>query len=308
MNHVVGNSMDEILIETIKEIKSNGMRVNPRGMWIREILGYSFTLLNPRNRLIFNSERKFSLDFAIGELLWYLRGSNRCEIVSYYNSRYVNYSDDGQTLNGAYGKRIFSPLHNGKSQWDMIVEKLKSDPCSRQALISIYGNDDIFVESKDIPCTSSIQFFIRENKLNCIVHMRSNDLIWGTCYDVFNFTMMQELLAAELNLELGWYKHFVGSMHIYDYHNELAEKILNNEYTTHEMSPMPAWNEEAKEKLFECEEQYRLGYDAEYKCDEYWGNICKLLRIYSIKKHKKNDEIAKYINELPIEYKYFIKG
>ena len=305
MIFVEGNNMDEILISTIKLINQNGIRANPRGMWIKEILGYGFTLQNPRNRLIYNPERKFALPFALGEFLWYLRGSDSCDIISYYNSKYVKYSDDKLTLNGAYGKRIFSSVQDNKSQWDKIVEKLKSDNCSRQAVISIYSKEDIFTNSKDIPCTSTIQFFIRDNKLNCIVNMRSNDLIWGTCYDVFNFTMLQELLVRELEVELGWYKHIAGSMHIYEYHSELVQRILKSEYEVYEMPKMSRLSEEAKHKLLECEEKYRNGMNVTYTYDKFWGNICKVLKLYSIKKHRLNEDKNIYLKDLPFEYKYY---
>ncbi len=43
----------------------------------------------------------------IAELLWILRGSNSVSEISHYNKNWANFSDDGVTLNGAYGRRIF---------------------------------------------------------------------------------------------------------------------------------------------------------------------------------------------------------
>ena len=49
--------------------------------------------------------------------------------------------------------------------------------------------------------------------------MRSNDLVFGLCNDVFTFSLFQQLMLNELNqsglsLELGSYHHHAGSLHV----------------------------------------------------------------------------------------------
>ena len=61
--------------------------------------------------------------------------------------------------------------------------------------------------------------------------MRSNDIVLGFTNDVFQFTMLQEAMLVELKkhypeLKLGQYFHNAGSMHIYDRHFEMANKII----------------------------------------------------------------------------------
>ena len=77
----------------------------------------------------------------------------------------------------------------------------KRDPDSRQAIIQIpimraRG-------TKDTPCTSSIQFFIRDNKLFTTVYMRSTDIVLGFPIDIFQFTMWQCEMAKELGIDVG---------------------------------------------------------------------------------------------------------
>jgi thymidylate synthase len=57
--------------------------------------------------------------------------------------------------------------------------------------------------------------------------MRSNDAILGLPYDVFLFTMLQELLACELGITLGVYHHVAGSLHIYERNLELGQRIVD---------------------------------------------------------------------------------
>ena len=79
--------------------------------------------------------------------------------------------------------------------------------------------------TRDLACALSIQFLLRAGKLNCITTMRSNDIVWGLCYDAYLVTMLQERLALELDVEMGWYMHSAGSLHVYEQFYSLAERI-----------------------------------------------------------------------------------
>lgn len=297
MYQLEGNSMDEIQKKVIKELLEKGDRVKPRDQWIHEIIGVSFRLNNPRARIIYNPARKYNVILGLGELLWYLRGSNKLDIIQYYCQRYPNFSDDGRTLYGAYGPRIFAKsLKNGLSQWEMAYQKLKEDPDTRQAIIAIYDAEDIAVQTRDVPCTCYIQYFIRDQKLNCVVNMRSNDIIWGTSYDVFSFTMLQEIMAKQLDLGLGWYIHCAGSMHIYDRHLEMAKEILKSSgFNRYSMPEMPNNPQDSLKELFRIEEELRLsGQISQRSLEPYWQNIYEVLKKYSIKKHMKGENFDEF--------------
>lgn len=303
MFEITGNNMDELLKKIINEIMTNGEEYFPRNMLIKEINGCHFRLENPRNRIIYNPERRFSIMFSLGEFLWYLAGENILETILYYNGNYGKYSDDGKTLHGAYGKRIFGD--DTKCQFDRIVELLKSDKDTRQAVISIYNSNDSKIKTKDVPCTCILQFLIRNNKLNCITYMRSNDLILGTANDVFSFTMLQELVANELGLDVGWYEHITGSMHIYEKHFELAKKIL--EVPVKKIYTMPSMPLNAREKfklLLENEKIYRKGQNIKTNIhefsDDYFKDLDTILRFLFYKKQGKKElqeETRKVIKE-----------
>ena len=98
--------------------------------------------------------------------------------------------------------------------------------------------------SLDVPCTLSLQFFIRDEKLHMIVNMRSSDLIFGIAYDIPAFTLFQEILAEQLGVSLGSYTHMSNSLHIYERHFGMVESILAKESRTRQLhnahGPMPA--------------------------------------------------------------------
>ena len=194
-----------------------------RGRGSKEILNYSFCLENPASNLVYIDGRKFSIMHAIIESLGLFIDDDSVKFASLFNKRMAEFSDDGKTLHGCYGKRISPHIED-------VITKLQKDENSRSAVISIYSADKDFVKTKDIPCTETIQFLIRNGKLNMVVNMRSNDCIWGTPYDVFMFTNLQMVLANTLDVGLGRYYHNVGSMHLYDDMYEMAENMLQKQF------------------------------------------------------------------------------
>jgi thymidylate synthase len=176
---------------------------------------------------------------AIGELCWHLSGSDDLSAIAYYAPRWREFSDDGSRVVGScYGKHVFGKNGSEVSQWDRVIQLLAIDPTSRRALLTFH-EAPITAHAKDIACATAMQFFVRNNALDAIVYMRSNDVIRGLPYDILLFTMLQELMAATLGVEVGKYYHICGSLHLYERHYRLAEKIVtSSELSEFEMPPM----------------------------------------------------------------------
>ena len=224
----------ECYLELIKATMSDYEHESaPRGQKIREIIGATFTITNPRHRVPSVVGRKFGLTYLAAELVWYLSGNNKTDWISKYSSFWKDISDDGVTANSAYGARLFKPhdaIAQGRFvQWDYVVNELRNDPDSRRAVMHLRTPNDSVDAKLDVPCTLALQFFIRDNKLHQVVHMRSSDVIFGIAYDIPAFTLFQEILANELNVDLGTYTHVSNSLHVYERHFEMAENILKTE-------------------------------------------------------------------------------
>ena len=245
----------------------------------QEVEGAIIKVKNPRSRILNNKLRKVSIPFAIGEWLWHMEGRDDLRMIQYYAPSYDKYSDDGKTLNGAYGPRIKKSLLK-------IVEILKKDPDSRRAVVPIYGKEDAGLDSKDIPCTIGFQFLIRNNKLDMIVNMRSNDIFLGFPYDTFNFTMWQEYVACKLNIEIGTYTHIANSLHFYEKDREkIVKASLAEEVEENEMDVMPINDIERQLLiLYDIEEKIRnkKEYDSNEQ-NEYFLKLTKELEKYSNK-------------------------
>lgn len=231
-------STNDAFEELYLGLNKENAEVAPRGQKIRETLGCDIYILNPIDNVVYNSHRLTSPYYLAQEHFWYLSGDRNVDSISKYSAFWKKLADDNGMINSNYGAYIFDKNYypiNGMSQWEYLIDTLKKDPDSRQAILQIPITPT--KGSKDMCCTSSLQFFIRKGKLNMTTYMRSNDLVLGFCNDITFFTNLQLMLAVELGVELGWYRHCVGSLHVYERHfiensgREFWHEVSSYEYS-----------------------------------------------------------------------------
>ena len=221
---ISAKTLDDLLRQTFTRLIKQGVSVTSTRGISSELIGVMLELKNPRARLS-RTETKGKVFSGLAELLWYLSGSNELAFIGYYLTKYKSESDDGLTIFGGYGPRLFD--NRGIDQIANVVALLSEKGESRRAVIQLFNAEDIAAPHKDIPCTCLLQFMRRKNRLHMVVYMRSNDAFWGLPHDVFAFTMLQELIASKLGISLGTYRHAVGSLHIYEDRIPDAQIYLN---------------------------------------------------------------------------------
>jgi thymidylate synthase len=256
------DTLDQVLAWATHQCLEFGTPVAPREDPTYELVGVSFCLINPRARIPSSVARKWSCALALGELCWHLRGASDLETLAYYAPRWRRYSDDGRSVKGScYGSAAFRS-DQGTSQWEYAKRLLKVDPATRRAVMVFdqpRASDDATVDKS---CLTSMQFLVREDRLHAVVCMRSNDLFLGVPYDVFNFTMLQELMALELRLPLGSYVHFAGSLHLYERDIQRArDSYLSTPTRSPAMAPIPG--KESLQQFVEVEAAIRTGMPAD---------------------------------------------
>jgi thymidylate synthase len=277
------DSIDEIQRQAFGLLLSSGLKTSPRGLATSEIIAPTFILRNPRRRFVTNPARRWSFPLAIGELCWHLSASDDVAFISQYAPRWREFSDDGSTIAGScYGKRVFERKGGKPSQWDSLINLLTVDPQSRRAVLLFReaGTESLQSKRRDVACATSFQCLIREGHLHTVVYMRSNDAILGLPYDVFLFTMLQEILATTLGLELGYYYHMCGSLHLYDKNIELAKRVMSSaEEYDFEMPKMQSTSD--IKNFLEAENSIRLGHPCDLKqISEYWRNLLFVIDNY----------------------------
>lgn len=205
---------DTIWKNCLIDIEDGGTLVNPRGKWVKELIGYQYQI-DMNAPIISLESRKMNYSFMFAEAAWICSGSNWLDDLTPYMKRYADFSDDKVFLNGAYGVKV-------AEQVAYVVDTLSKDPSSRQAVLNIWRERP--GPSKDIPCTTTMQFIIRDNKLNMVTTMRSQDAVLGFSYDVFTFSAVAGLVRSllytvhNIDVDLGTLTVTAGSFHIYEEH------------------------------------------------------------------------------------------
>lgn len=240
--------------EIMEHILKNGIHLNSRQGETYEILDFKTTLKNPVERCVGGAGRNINIFFLLAEALWIWAGRNDVETLKIFNSRMSDYSDNGRTFNAPYGFRLrhyghdsqnsfvieekndqlrrydgegWVPVKHYMDQIKWVLNLLHQDPNTRRAVISIWNPEFDTKESKDIPCNDLLMFKVRDGKLHLTIANRSNDLHWGLCTNVFQFSFILELMANILMLEVGQQTHNSQSLHIYS-NNPITKDLREN--------------------------------------------------------------------------------
>jgi thymidylate synthase len=216
------NTASRVWLRNLERVVLDGKAHAPRQQGTQEVLGYS-SMIDMRFPVMTVKERKLSFQFMAAEALWILNGDDRVSSIAPYAPSIAKFSDDGERFFGAYGPRVMNQIYG-------VIEKLAQDQSTRQAVLTTWRQNP--PASKDIPCTISAQWLIRDGKIHCIDTMRSSDLWLGWPYDVFNFTSITMFIAlsllwkCNLRLSLGNLWLQAGSQHLYDRDFKRAQQCL----------------------------------------------------------------------------------
>jgi thymidylate synthase len=283
-------TLDDLMNSVFRAIQTAGTAVRPTKGANVELRGILLQLKKPRARLS-RTETRGKPFSCLGEFCWYLSGSDDLDFIKYYIPAYEKEADEG-LLCGAYGPRLVG----GQDQLGRVVKLLSKNPDSRRAVVQVLKATDLESGQRDVPCTCTLQFLLREDALDLLVNMRSNDAYKGLPHDVFCFTMIQELLARRLSVEMGTYKHMVSSLHLYDQDVGLAQQFLDEGFQSTKMMPgMPAGDPlPALEAFLRIENAIRTKGDVNERdiasLDPYWADLARLLLVFRYHKdgHAKN--------------------
>lgn len=217
MTNIVGGDFGFVWKQLLEELLQFGKPLTTRDMNTYELINVHLSIADPLDNILVNKARAPNYRFMIAEWLWIWFGHDDVETIGKYNKNILAFSDDGVTFAGNYGK----PL---TQQWDLVRTRLQEDPYTRQAILQIFRHTG--TRTVDVPCTLSIQFLIRGERLCTIVNMRSSDVWLGLPYDTFNFSMFANVMAAQLGVRLGWLAYNLGSSHLYETNHAAALDCL----------------------------------------------------------------------------------
>lgn len=292
MPFVTADTLDDLMRDALEMVRRHGRSVKASRGPCKEVTGVLLELTNPRARLS-RTESNGTPFSALGEFCWYLSGRGEYDFIKYYIKKAYDPEKDVEedgSVSGAYGPRLIGPRDG--DQLEVVVSLLERKPSTRQAVLQLFDARDLQSGQRDVPCTCTIQFLNRDDRLEAVTYMRSNDAYLGLPHDVFCFTLLQEWVARRLGLDVGRYKHAAGSLHVYDEHEDdgRVQRYLDEGFQSRlsPMPPMPVGDPRgALARLLDAESVLRqepAGQERaavhEAALDGYWADLVRLLRAY----------------------------
>ena len=216
-------SVSDIRQFFIDELNDGAFTVDRSGQKTIELVGASFLADEPA---IFGTINK---DYVDAELRWY-----ESESTNIYDI-YEDEKDPPQAwqysanrhgeINSNYGYLIWNNRFH--CQYERALEELEENPDSRRAIM-IYNRPDIWMEynnngKNDFICTNAVCYYIRNEELQAVVQMRSNDVVFGYKNDFAWQQYVLDSLANDLGIQPGFITWQVQNLHVYERHFHLVK-------------------------------------------------------------------------------------
>lgn len=259
MKIISARGVNDALLVGLQALKAEGVERDSRNGPVTLFPGPVTTYYaHPEERVLFHAERDANPFFHFMEGLWMIAGRNDVDWIGQFSSNIANYSDDGVTFHGGYGKRwrgwfpaeCNSDGEDVIDQLETIANLLKQNPDDRRVVLQMWdATSDLGLNGKDFPCNLICTFRINPyGKLDMTVFNRSNDMIWGAYgANAVHFSMLQEVMAAWVGVPMGHYWQVSTNFH--GYHNTLEKHAALfdispgfDPYELGEVAPLPMVN------------------------------------------------------------------
>jgi Thymidylate synthase len=305
---------DAAFRRTLSDVLVHGDEIGVGDRTSVDLANYPTTFLDMRARIVTNSVRRLDSIGAVARFVWMIAGNDRLADIAFYAPQVKGYTDDGLTVPGSsYGQRLRRPSP-GLDQLPGVVERLRRDPSSRQAAAVIWSPEDAVRVSNDIPCAFGVFYRIRDGLLEATTVMRSNNAFRLLPFNMFEFSMLAELVAAELDVGTGPYVHWAASMHLLDQLGERGKArslVQGPESLSAVMPQMPSDGSplEAARLLAAAEADLRhaqsasrvlaLRDETSRLLGDYWMALFDVLALHALRLHGADREAAELRLAIP---------
>ena len=222
----------------IQELLNDNYTTDRNGGKTIELLGASFIA---NEDAIFGTPNR---DYIETELEWYeSESTNVNDIYDDYReapAAWLMTANAHGEINSNYGHLIFSDSYY--RQFENALNELVWNQDSRRASM-IYQRPSIWSDfnengKSDFICTNAVTYYIRNGKMNCVVQMRSNDVVFGYKNDYAwqayvlsemvnqynqDKIMEHEEASRDMQLDVGTITWQVQNLHVYERHFNLVK-------------------------------------------------------------------------------------
>lgn len=283
----------DLFLQLGKAALTDSVEVERRGGMVKELQGpTTFCVEDPLQYMALNPRRRLNPWSTLAEFPWLMCGRSDVHWLTPYIPGAVNFSDDGMVWRAGYGPRMrrWQRVIQGGSvtidQVQHVISQLRESPFTRQAIISMWDPAlDTVPSSRDYPCTQTLHFMCSpDGTLDCYVHMRSNDMVWGMSgANVPNWCLLLQLVAACSGLDVGMYYHMADNLHVYERHYAmlvqtdpcavLVDELMSNVSARRSVPHMTPATLDFLPDAMHAVEHYRQRYNMEIGVDTLAAHI-----------------------------------
>jgi len=169
--------------------------------------------------------KKMHWNSLLHEVLWYLSGENHIRNLRKHTKIWDAWADEDGNLETAYGyywRHFPSAQKNKNSEWEVrevdqiqyVIDEIKRNPYSRRLIVTAWEPGNA-TTSKLPPCHYTYAFNVNNGKLNCHLTQRSGDIALGIPFNLAAYSLLTQVIAQQVGLELGEFAHTIIDAHIY---------------------------------------------------------------------------------------------
>ena len=227
---------DVLFVNMCEEILNNGFSTKGqtvRARWEDGEPAYTIKTFGVVNRYDLQEEfpaltlRPTAIKTAVDELLWiWQRKSNNIKDLK--GHIWDELADEDGSIGKAYGYQMrqkYKFAQGEMDQVDNVLWQLKNTHYSRRILTNIYNFSDLSEMNLE-PCAYSMTFNVTGNRLNAILHQRSQDILAANNWNVVQYSVLVHMLAQVSGLVPGELVHVIADAHIYDRHVPIIEELI----------------------------------------------------------------------------------
>ncbi|MDO4869509.1 MAG: thymidylate synthase [Bacillota bacterium] len=164
---------------------------------------------------------------AVDEMLWiWQKKSNKVSDLS--SGIWDEWTAEDGTIGKAYGYQMgikYQFAQGEMDQVDNVIWQLKNAPYSRRIMTNMYNFADLS-EMKLEPCAYSMTFNVTGDRLNGILHQRSQDILAANNWNVVQYAVLIHMLAQVTGFVPGELVHVIADAHIYDRHVDIVREMI----------------------------------------------------------------------------------
>ena len=227
---------DDLFVNMCREILDNGFSSEGqtvRAKWEDGTPAHTIKTFGVVNRYNLQEEfpaltlRPTAIKSAVDEILWiWQKKSNNIKDLK--SHIWDEWADENGSIGKAYGYQMgvkYQFAQGEMDQVDNVLWQLKNTPYSRRILTNIYKFDDLMEMGLE-PCAYSMTFNVTGNKLNGILHQRSQDVLAANNWNVVQYSVLLHMFAQVSDLEVGELVHVIADAHIYDRHVPIVKELI----------------------------------------------------------------------------------